>query len=165
MIERIASCTCGNVQFRATGEPIISATCYCDNCQAGARLIEALPHAAVIRDEFGGSPYLTYREDRFVCLKGADFLQGIKLDEKAPTTRFVATCCNAGMYLKYAPGWWVSVYRARFIGDLPPLEIRSQTKFVPAGMTLPQDVPTYRSFPISLFARLSAARIAMWLGR
>ncbi len=163
-MERIATCACGNVQFKATGEPILSAVCYCDNCQAGAQAIEALPNAPAVRDAFGGSPYLTYREDRWACIRGENLLRGLKLSETAPTTRYVATCCNSGMYLKYGPGWWVSVYRVRF-ADPPPLQMRTQTKFVAPGVILPQDVPIYRSFPVALFARLSAARVAMWFGR
>lgn len=161
-MDRIATCACGSVQFKAAGEPILSAACYCDNCQAGAQMIEALPNATAVRDTFGGSPYLTYREDRWTCVKGENLLRSLKLTESAPTTRYVATCCNSGMYLKYGPGWWVSVYRVRF-ADPPPLQMRTQTKFV--AVTLPQDVPIYRSFPVALFARLSAARVAMWFGR
>ena len=47
-------------------------------------LIEALPQAPAVRDAFGGSPYLIYRDDRFTCLSGADQLQGVKLKQDAP---------------------------------------------------------------------------------
>ena len=71
MITRYASCACGRVQCRAVGEPILSAVCYCDNCQEGARQIEVLPNATSFRDADGGTPYLTYRDDRF-CTTGED---------------------------------------------------------------------------------------------
>jgi hypothetical protein len=162
MIERIASCACGKVQFKALGEPILSAVCHCSDCQAGARLIEAMPQAPAVRDAFGGSPYLTYRNDRFACLSGAEHLLGVKLSQDAPTTRFVAACCNSGMHLKYGPGWWTSVYRARF-ADPPPLQMRTQVRNLPPGVTLPDDAPSYRGFPLKLFARLILARVAMGL--
>jgi hypothetical protein len=163
MIERIASCACGRVQLRALGEPILSAACSCTDCQAGGRLIEALTNAAPIRDEFGGTPYLIYRDDRFACVAGAELLEGIKLSEAAPTTRYVASCCNSGMYLKHGPGWWTSVYRARVLGDAPPLQLRNKVASLPPGVTLPEDIPAYRGFPPALIGRLMAARVAMWL--
>lgn len=165
MLERIASCACGEVQFRALGNPILSAVCHCDDCQKGAREIEALPHSASIRDEYGGTPYLTYRNDRFDCIKGEGRLRGFKNSDAAPTTRFVATCCNSGMFLKFAPGWWTSVYRNRFASDLPRVEMRNQTKHLSSGTQLPNDVPRHRGYPITLIARLISARIAMWLER
>jgi hypothetical protein len=165
MIERTASCACGHVQLRAVGEPILSAACCCTDCQAGGRLIEALPNAAPIRDDFGGTPYLIYRDDRFACVAGADALEGIKLSESAPTTRYVATCCNSGMYLKHGPGWWTSVYRARFAGDAPPLRLRNKVASLPPGVALPKDIPAHAGFPPQLIGRLLAARVAMWLGR
>ncbi|HEX2814956.1 MAG TPA: hypothetical protein VHN39_01080 [Phenylobacterium sp.] len=165
MIERMASCACGRVQLKLAGAPILGAACCCSDCQAGGRLIEALPHAAAIRDEFGGTPYLIYRDDRFACMAGADALEGIRLSEAATTTRYVATCCNSGMYLKFGPGWWTSVYRARFPGDAPPIVLRSKVASLPAGVALPRDIPAYRGFPLKLITRLLSARLAMWLGR
>ena len=165
MIERIASCACGRVRLKLMGEPILSAACCCSDCQAGGRLIEARPDAPAIRDEFGGTPYLIYRDDRFACVAGAEALEGIKLSEGAPTTRYVATCCNSGMYLKFAPGWWTSVYRARFADHAPPVALRNKVASLPPGVTLPRDIPAYRGFPLQLIARLLAARMAMWLAR
>jgi hypothetical protein len=163
MIERIASCACGRVRLKATGEPILSAACCCSDCQAGGRLIEALPNSAVIRDGFGGTPYLIYRDDRFACVAGAEALKEIKLSETAPTTRYIATCCNSGMYLKHGPGWWTSIYRARFSGDAPPVELRNKVSSLPPDVTVPQDIPAYRGFPLKLIRRLLAARLAMWM--
>jgi glycosidase len=46
MLTRHSSCTCGRVRCQAIGAPIVSLVCYCDDCQEGARNIEALPNAA-----------------------------------------------------------------------------------------------------------------------
>ena len=165
MIERTVACDCGKVQVRARGAPITSCICYCDDCQAGGRQLESLGAAGTFRDAFGGSPYLVYRNDRIACVAGTGLLQGVKLREDAPTTRFIATCCKTPMFLKYGPGWWTSAYRARFGDSAPPVEFRSQVQFAPAGADLPRDVPVYRSFPLRLFARLSTARIGMLFGR
>ncbi|HZZ67560.1 MAG TPA: hypothetical protein VFE18_05250 [Phenylobacterium sp.] len=151
--------------MKLVGAPILSAACCCSDCQAAGRLIEARPHAAPIRDEFGGTPYLIYRDDRFTCVAGVEALEAIKLSEEAVTTRYLATCCNSGMYLKFGPGWWTSVYRARAIGEAPPLTMRNKVASLPPGTTLPGDIPAYRGFPPQLILRLLLARLAMWFAR
>ena len=162
---RTAACVCGKVQFKALGSPAVNSVCHCDDCQAGAREIEALPHASPILDEFGGTPFTVYRDDRFSCVQGAELLQGFKLGEQAPTTRYVASCCNSAMYLKYGPGWWKSVYRGRFVDALPPLVMRYQIEHLPAGVERPTDLPMYKGFPFRLLAKLIRARIAMTFAR
>ena len=165
MITRYASCECGRVQCRAVGEPILSAVCYCDDCQEGARQIEVLPDATSFRDADGGTPYLTYRDDRFSCTTGEELLVDYRIRERTPTRRVVASCCNSAMFLKFGPGFWVSAYRARFEGDLPPLEMRTQTRFRRANTDLLHDVLSYRRFGMRLFAKLVTARVSMFLGR
>lgn len=162
---RISSCACGRVRCQAIGAPILTAVCYCDDCQAGGRQIENLPDAVHVLDDDGGTPYLSYRDDRFSCVSGADLLVGYKIRDRAPTQRFVASCCNSGMFLKFKPGHWVSAYRARFLGDLPPIEMRTQTKFRLAETPIPRDAPSYQRFPMKLFGKLLASRVSMLIGR
>ena len=162
---RTAACTCGKVQFKALGSPAVSSVCHCDDCQAGARAIEALPHASPVLDEYGGTPFVVFRDDRFSCVQGEELLQGYKLGDQAPTTRYVASCCNSAMYLKYAPGWWKSVYRGRFADALPPPVMRYQIEHLPAGVEPPGDLPTYKGFPRRLLTKLVWARIGMAFGR
>ena len=159
MTERNATCACGKVCIKALGRPIICSICYCDDCQAGARQLEALGANGEFHDAFGGTPYMVYRDDWIACVEGRKFLQGVKLRDDAPTTRFIATCCQSPMYLKYAPGWWTSLYRNRFGDDAAPIAFRSQIQYALLGATLPQDVPVYRSFPLALFAPLLKARM------
>lgn len=162
---RMAACVCGKVRFEALGRPTVNSVCHCDDCQAGAHEIEALAGASPILDEYGGTPFTVFRDDRFSCIQGAELLQGFKRGEQAPTTRYVASCCNSAMYLKYEPGWWKSVYRGRFADALPPLEMRYQIEHLPAGVESPTDLPTYKGFPRRLLAKLIWARIAMTFGR
>lgn len=160
-----ATCTCGSVEVKAFGKPIVSAACYCDDCQKGAAQIEALPKAPAVRDTDGGTAYMLFRKDRFECSKGAELLKPHKLKETSPTNRVVATCCNSAMFVNFDRGpHWISAYRARFRGDLPPLQARICTKFKPEGVVLPEDVPSYRSYPPSFIVKLLASRIAMALG-
>jgi hypothetical protein len=162
---RTASCSCGRVRCEGVGPPILTAVCYCGDCQAGGRQLEALPGAAYVLDPDGGTPYLTYRDDRFACVQGAELLTAYKLRDKAPTQRFVASCCNTGMFLKFGPGHWTSAYRLRFSGPLPPIEMRNQIASRQSDLPLPGDAPAARKFPLKLFRKLLAARVAMLFGR
>jgi hypothetical protein len=162
---RTPSCVCGRVVCEARGAPILSAVCYCEDCQEGGRRIEALPGAARVLDDDGGTPLIVYRDDRFRCVSGEELLVGHKLKDNSPTRRMVASCCNTGMFLKFGPGHWVSAYRRRFGGDLPPIEMRSNVRRRRAASPLPDDAPAYDGFPPRLIFKLLGARVAMWLGR
>jgi hypothetical protein len=161
-----ATCVCGRVELKASGKPIVSAVCYCDDCQKGARQIEALPNAGAVADPDGGTPYVLYRKDRIACTKGADLLKSYKLKQMSATNRVVATCCNSAMFVNFDRGpFWVTAYRARFHGDLPPLQLRICTKFKPNNVVLPRDVPSAPGYPPLMVVKLLAARVAMLLGR
>src|SRR5271167_889833 len=73
-IIRLASCACGTVRCEGVGAPIVSVVCYCSDCQEGGRKIEALPGAPRVPEADGGASYLTYRDDRFRCVSGAQML-------------------------------------------------------------------------------------------
>jgi hypothetical protein len=161
---RNATCSCGRVRCEGVGDPILSTVCYCGDCQAGGRQVEALG-GPDIRDADGGTPYLSYRDDRFACVEGAELLVGYKLRPDAPTQRFVASCCNTGMFLKFAPGHWTSAYRARFDGRSPPIEMRTNVAKRQSDFPIPRDAPAYRAFPLKFLRRLLVARIAMMVSR
>jgi hypothetical protein len=163
MVERIASCACGKVQLRARGTPLVSGACYCSDCQAGGKLLEEAGVRPGFRDAWGGTAYLTYRDDRIAQLEEAQMVRGFKLKDNSPTTRYVTTCCNTAIILKYGPGWWTSIYRDRFGDAAPALEMRNKVRYAQDAATLPRDVPAYRNFPMRMLWRLAGARIAMWL--
>ncbi len=91
-------------------------------------------------------------------------MEGHKIKEDSPTKR-VAACCNSAMFLDFGRGHWFSFYRARFRGDVPPLQMRIQTKFKPENVDVPSDAPNYSTLPFGFVAKLIAARIAMPLHR
>ncbi len=164
--EMIVRCSCERVEVKLIGPPIVSAACHCQDCDAGARQIEALPNATPVRDADGATSYVLYRKDRVKFSNGAQLLQGHKIKEKSVTNRVVATCCNTAMFVNFDRGpHWVSVYRARLERDAPALQMRINTKFRRANTHIPNDVPSYPTFPLSLAAKLIASRIAMLLRR
>ena len=161
-----ATCSCGGVELKAFGRPIVSSACYCDDCRKGADQIEALPGAGAIRDPDGGTAYILYRKDRIECSKGAELLRSYKLKETSGTNRVGATCCNSAMFMNFDRGpHWVSAYRARFHGELPPLQLRICTKFKSDSDVIPDDVPSHRGYPLGFVVKLLASRVAMLLGR
>jgi len=162
----IVRCLCGSVELEVIGTPIIGAFCYCDDCQEGSRQIEALPGAHPVQDPDGGTAYILYRKDRVKCTRGSLLLKGYKLREESATNRVIASCCNSAMFLNFDDGkHWVDVYRSRFQGDIPPLQIRICTKFKSGNHDVPSDVPSYAGYPLKFLAKLIAARIAMLLHR
>lgn len=157
-----ASCRCGRVAMEAIGKPIVSTVCYCADCQLGSRRIEDLPDAGSVQDADGGTAYILFRKDRIKCSKGAELLKCYKLKDNSPTNRFVATCCNSAMFMNFDKGpHWVSAYRARFRGVLPPLQMRICTKSKRDDVVLPTDLPNYAGYPPGLIVKLLASRMAM----
>jgi hypothetical protein len=161
-----ASCICGCVVFELKGTPITCLACYCHDCQAGARQIEALPGALPVQSPDGGTAYVVYRKDRVQTIKGADLLKALKLRPASPTNRMIASCCNAAMLLNFDDGkHWVDIYRDRLGASTPPLKMRVCTKFAPEGAAVLADVPGYAGYPLPFIAKLIGAKLAMLLGR
>jgi hypothetical protein len=142
----IVDCRCGQVAVEAIGTPIASVSCYCDDCQEGARQIQSLLNAASIQDADGGTAYLVYRKDRLRCLKGESLLKPHKIRPNSATNRVIAGCCNSALFVNFDDSkHWVDVYRSRCQGAVPPVQMRVCTKFRPEGRGIPTDVPAYSS--------------------
>ncbi|TXD42650.1 hypothetical protein FRC96_02995 [Lujinxingia vulgaris] len=160
------SCTCGSVTLKLTGKAIACLSCYCDDCQAGARQIETLPGAGKVTRDGGGTEYVMYRNDRMEVGQGAPHLTDYKLRDDSATSRMVASCCNSPMYLNFSDSrHWVSLYRARFEDDAPPLDVRMCTKFASEEVVIPDDVPSVSSYSLKFMGKLLMSRVAMAFGR
>jgi hypothetical protein len=160
----IAACSCGSVELEASGTPITSVVCYCDDCQKGSRHIESLPNAAPVLDPDGGTAYIVYRKDRIRCSRGAALLRSYKIRAESVTNRVFATCCNSAMFLNFDDSkHWVDVYRARLRGAAPPIQMRVCTKFRLATGEVPGDAPNYPMWSFRFLAKLLVARLAMQL--
>lgn len=158
------TCTCGQVEVALSGPPILTAICHCDDCQAGARQLQAHGAPSVL-DDYGGTAYIMQRKDRLQVVRGAEHLYKHKLTETSPTNRVIATCCHTPMFVSFDNAiHWYSIYRDRAEPGAPPPTLRLQTKFVP-GVALPDDIPAFASFPYRFAFKLIGANIAMMLGR
>jgi hypothetical protein len=165
-IEMRASCACSRVKVLSKGTPIVTAVCYCRDCQQGSRQIEALPGARAVRDPDGGTAYILFRKDRIGCSEGASLLKGYKINEASVTSRVVATCCDSAMFMNFDKGpHWISAYRARFERQLPSLQMRIFAKQKAVDVILTTEVPIYPGFPLRLIPKLLGCKIAMMLGR
>lgn len=162
----IARCACGSVEVEGIGSPISTLSCYCDDCQAGAKLIEALPGAPPILDAAGGSACTLYRKDRFRIRRGETLLAGIRLRPGTPTERIYATCCNSAMFVRFDSGpFWIPIYRDRLMGDLPPLQMRVNTRFAPDPLAIQTDVPQHRGIAPRFAFQLVLAMVGFLLRR
>ncbi len=158
-------CACGRVELELRGAPILCAACYCDDCQEAAQRIEALPGAKPAKSPDGGTEYVVYRKDRVRCSKGTELLRRHKLRDRSPTNRWVASCCNSAMFVNFDDAkHWVDVYRLRFTGEAPPLEMLVITRFKPEGVEPRAGVPSYPGYPFKFIAKLIGARFAMLFG-
>jgi hypothetical protein len=159
-------CLCGAVECAGQGAPIGTAVCYCDDCQAAARELEAMPGAPPVMDPDGGTALTLFRANRFAATRGGEKLVPHKLKPDSDTSRMVASCCNSTMYLAFDKGpHWVSTLRNRFVGNQPPIQFRHMTKYRTSSLPYPDNVRTYPKFPLRFLASVLRDWIAMKLGR
>jgi len=155
------SCRCGKVKLQLTGAPIFRAICYCASCQEAGRRHQAAPCADSVLAEDGGTDYVLYRKDRARCVNGGDLLEERRLKPDSPTRRLFAHCCNTAMAADFTKGHWLSFYRGRLPGDMPPPAMRMMTADRPAGVMLPDDMPNYPGHSGKFMLKLLLAWVAM----
>ena len=161
-----AVCSCGTVSIALIGPPIYCTACHCDDCQAASHKFDELPTPEPTMDAFDGTHYVLQRKDRYVISSGSELLRPHKLRESSPTSRMVASCCNTPMFLAFNNAQhWISLYRSRIKEQTPRLQSRVATKFSKHPESLPHDVPSYKTFPINMVARLFLSRAQMAIGR
>jgi hypothetical protein len=160
-----ATCQCGKVRLEAAGPPILTAICYCADCQEAGRRLEQLASAPPVLASDGGTEIILVRKDRVRCSSGAELLEEHRLKPESPTRRLVATCCNSAMFLDFTKGHWLSIYRNRFGPDAPPPEMRIMTREHRAGVELADDLPNAAGYPGKFMMKLMGAWMAMGFKR
>lgn len=154
-------CRCGEVRLLASGAPILTAICHCHSCQrAGAGFAE-LPGAPRVLNADGGTEFVLFRKDRVVCARGEALLRAHRLAPQASTRRVLARCCDTPMFLEFAKGHWLSIYRACLGASAPPVDMRVMTRDRSAGVALAADVPSYETHSLRFMWRLLSAWAAM----
>ena len=147
MTHRFATCDCGRVELEISGRPIVTAVCYCQDCQdcqAAARVLASRTGAPAILEEDGGTELVLVRKDRVRCLKGAGVLKEYRLTSTTATRRVVATCCNRPMFLDFTKGHWLSVYRGGLIEDArPPIDMRIMIKDRQSDLPFADSAPRF----------------------
>jgi len=162
----LARCRCGAVELAAYGRPIVASICYCVDCRAAAQQIATLAGSPNVADPDGGTQFLLFRKDRIACSKGAEQLQAVRLKNTSATRRMIASCCGSAMHMAFDDArHWVSAYRARFVGDVPPLEMRICTKSRASDETLDLSIPSYAGYPPAMMVRLLGAMLLMLFTR
>lgn len=155
------ACRCGEVSLDTTGEPILTVTCHCESCRKAAAVFAALPGRPHVLNAEGGTDFAMFRKDRITCLRGEALLRSYRLTPEASTRRVLARCCDTPMFLEFAKGHWLSLYRDRFGAEAPPLEMRVMTRDRPTGADLSDDLPSYKTHSFRFMWRLFAAWAAM----
>ena len=124
-----------------------------------------MPGADPILAEDGGTDDVLYRKDRVRCVNGGDLLEARRLNPDSPTRRLFARCCNTAIALDFTKGHWLSLYRGRLAGDIPPPAMRMMTAQRPAGVTLPDDIANYPGHSGKFMGKLVLAWVAMGFRR
>ena len=150
----VSECKCGTVRYEATARPACNVVCYCDDCQSAGRVLVEESGCENPLDPDGGTSFSTFLEKDWKCVAGAEQVESHKLRENSPTTRFIASCCQTPIYLKYGPGFWVSTFRAPFTNELPKLNWRIKTSHRTSSLPFPDDIARFKGFPLRLYAAL-----------
>jgi hypothetical protein len=165
MTNEHARCRCGKVELEIAGPPILRGICYCASCQEAGRRHQAVAGADAMLAGDGGTDYVLYRKDRVRCVKGGELLEERRLKADSPTRRMVAGCCDTAMFLDFTKGHWLTLYRGRLSGDVPPATMRMMTADRPDGVILPDDMTNYPGHSGKFMLKLLGAWLAMGFRR
>jgi hypothetical protein len=155
----IARCRCGAVEIGAWSNPLVVATCYCDDCQAASERLAASANGAPATGADGGTEFMVFRRDRIACTRGVDNLQVMRLRDATKTRRMVAGCCATPMYVGFDDKRpWVSALRASFGAGAPPVEMRICTRFRRPAHKPEDGLPDHPGYPAAMILRV----LAVW---
>ena len=155
------TCRCGDIELRIEGPPIAHVCCYCDDCQAAARLVDAMPNGRSGILDDAGTPNVLFRRDQLRFVRGMEKLDEFRVRNDSKTIRLVARCCNTAITQRHEQGWPHRGVKAHLIPSPPALEMRIYTRFAPDPARVPRDVPIKRGPGLTLVWRLLRAKLAL----
>lgn len=155
------ACRCGKVRLRLEGAPLLAVECQCDSCRKAAVRLEAISGKSPATPDIGGTPFVLYRKDR-VSLASARELHSYRLTATSKTRRVVAACCGTPLFLEFQGGHWLSLYAGLWPAESRPAPVmRTMVSDMPAGQTLPTDIPNHKTQSAGFFFTLLTAWAAM----
>jgi hypothetical protein len=162
-----AHCACGRVEFEGTGAPLAMLACYCDDCQAAAKQIDAMPpsaHSGMLAD--GGTISMCFRKDLVRCTRGSELLIEHKLRPRSHTKRSIASCCNSNMSTGF-DNWFPMAALRTFSVNVESVKPQCciNTRFAPDVSKIMHDVPRSARVPPGFLLKLLAATATLALLR
>lgn len=149
-----ATCACGKVVLGLVGNPVLTTTCYCADCQSAAFHFEKRFGRALMTED-GGTDHVLWPKKALTCLSGAEELAEYRLNAHTHTRRVVATCCGTPMFLDYTKGSWVTLYRDRLAPEnRPRIEMRVMLRDRVGKARLPDDCRNLPRYSPRIFACL-----------
>ena len=150
-VEREGGCSCGQVRYRLTSEPLFTHCCHCLNCQ------RQTGSAFVIN--------LLIETDRVELLAGVPQPVGVPRDDGSEQTVFRCPACQVALFSRYGRPEFRYV-RAGTLDDpssvAPDVHIFTRSKL--PWVALPESVPAFEVFydrhalwPAASLERLDAA--------
>lgn len=161
-----AVCACGQVEFEGLGRPIMTVACYCDDCQAAGKQIDAMPHGHGGVHADGGTVSVLFRKDKARCVRGSELLTDHRLKPGSPTARIVATCCNSNVATRF-DNWWPMMPLRTYSSNAAPLtpELCIMTKFAPDASAIEHTAPRYAAVPPSFILKILTNIAQLGFGR
>jgi hypothetical protein len=154
-------CACGRTAYEARGRPLATVACYCRDCQAAGRQIDALPNGRGGVAADGGMVSSIFRKDRVTCVRGSELLVEHKLRPESKTVREIASCCNSSISTRFENQAPIVTLRtfARDASLIPDMCVF--TKHAPATSQIAHAAPRYAGIPLRLILKVVAARMAL----
>jgi hypothetical protein len=161
-----AYCACGRTEHEALGAPVVALACYCDDCQAAAGQIDAMPEGKSGLGADGGTISVLFRKDRVRCVRGQELLVGHKLRADSDTTRMIASCCNSNVLTRFDN--WLPIVALRTFareGTSIAPQISIYTKFAPELDKIVHAAPRHAKMPPSLGMKVLANAVQLGFRR
>jgi hypothetical protein len=160
----LAHCSCGRVELEGTGEPMATLACYCDDCQAAGKVIDALPGGHSGLDADGGTVSVLFRKDRVRRGRGSELLVEHKLRPSSHAARLLASCCNSNLATVFDN--WVPMAALRTFSvnlDSVRPQMCINTRFAPDPSKLVHEVPRSARVPAGFLLKvlLASAQLAI----
>jgi hypothetical protein len=161
-----AYCACGRVEFEGIGPALATLACYCDDCQAAGKLIDALPAGHGGLDADGGTVSVLFRKDRVRCVRGSELLVDHKLRPHSHATRAIASCCNSNVSTRF-DNWFPMTALRTFSVNLESVKPEAciMTKYAPDASQIMHAVPRSERLPVGFVLQLMAAVAQLGLQR